>query len=312
MLIHTYNLEVYGIGSENFDLLVAVESGLSGMASSCVSLFFAISGFLYFKNFRLNMLVTKYKSRFKSIVIPYIVWNTLYYLLFGLILKIPAIANFINDDQTPSVSIAGYIKYIYEGYYVFWFLRVLIWMFILTPVWYLLLKRRKYYWPEGVLVLLLLVALGKTPIPGYYVNAYYILGAYIGMNHCEMVNKENHMLSILATICFPIMVFLSRSYAGQFIFSCVLLVVIWLMLDLFPLNKDIKWWIKCTFFYYCAHDMILESIEKIILIIGGRSYLMAVIDYVVAPALTLLILIGGAAILRKWLQPIWRILSGGR
>ena len=39
--------------------------------------------------------------------------------------------------------------------------------------------------------------------------------------------------------------------------------------------------------------MILESIEKIILILGGKSYLMAMVDYFIAPVLTLLVLAGG-------------------
>ena len=79
MLIHTNNLEVYEINSNGFDFLAAVESGLSGISSSCVPIFFFISGFLFFRNFQISMLLDKYQSRIKSIVIPYIVWNTLYY-----------------------------------------------------------------------------------------------------------------------------------------------------------------------------------------------------------------------------------------
>lgn len=133
MFLHTNNLEIYEVSTDGFDFLVAVENGLSGISNSCVPSFFFISGFLFFNNFKINMLWAKYKSRIKSIVIPYIIWNTLYYFLFAFILKIPILANIINGNQVVSANVLEYVKFIYNGYYVFWFLRVLIWMFLWTP-----------------------------------------------------------------------------------------------------------------------------------------------------------------------------------
>lgn len=312
MLIHTNNLEVYEIGSEHFDFLAAVENGFSRISQSCVPIFFFISGFLFFRNFRIDMLTDKYKSRVKSVLIPYIIWNSLYYFLFAFLLKIPALARVVNSGQSVSVGISDYLKYIYDGYYVFWFLRILMWMILWTPVWYFLLKRRKYFLSEIALAALLIIALGYTPLPGSLVNAYYILGAYIGINFIDLANRSNKKLSIMAVISLPIIVFLSKRYAGQFLYHCLFFVAIWLALDLFSYKNDVKWWIRCTFFYYCAHDMILESIEKVILILGGKSHFMAAVDYIMAPILTLLIMIGVIAIMQKWMKPVWRILNGGR
>lgn len=312
MFTHTTNLEVYGISQEGFDLLVTIENGVSRIFHSCIHFFFFISGFLFFRNFQIHMLADKYKSRIKSIVIPYIVWNTLYYILFACILKIPVLANIVNGDPTITAGILGYIKYIYDGYYVFWFLRVLMWMYLWTPIWYFLLKKRGYFIAETALTVLLIISLGKTPLPENIVNPYYLLGAYIGINFTGLANKENKPLSILAAICLPFMIFLGKNYSGYFIYICCFFVAVWLALDLFSFKKNVKWWIKCTFFYYCGHDMILETIEKVIFILGGKSYFMAAIDYIVAPLLTLLVLVTGAAFLQKWMRPAWRVLSGGR
>jgi len=83
-------------------------------------------------------------------------------------------------------------------------------------------------------------------------------------------------------------------------------------MDLLSYAKEPPWWLKCTFFYYCAHDMILESVEKVILIVGGRSIGMALIDFIFAPVITFGILVLGAWMLRKYMSPIWKLLNGNR
>lgn len=185
-------------------------------------------------------------------------------------------------------------------------------MFLWTPAWYMLLIKKKYFLSEIALTVLLLISLGKTPLPQNFVNAYYILGAYIGINFCNLADIGNRKISVLASVDLPIIIFLGGNYAGHFLYNCCFFVIIWMVLDLFEYKNDIKWWIKCTFYYYCAHDMILETIEKVILLIGGRSYFMAIFDYIMAPAMTLLILIEAAVILRKRIPPIWNLLNGGR
>ena len=313
MTIHAYNLEIYGIDSNDDSVLAVLETFLRSFAEGiCVPFFFVISGFLFFRNFKMSMLFDKYRSRAKSIVLPYVVWTTLYYLFFVCIFRVPAIANVMNSKGEVSLGIGAYIRYVWEGYYTFWFLRVLIWMILLTPILYLLLKRRKYYWPEPMLILLLLIGLGIINIPKVNLNIYYVLGAYLGMNFKELPNKENKIASIVAAVCFPFLVILGGTYAGRLWYNCLFFAVIWLAMNLFDFSHDVRWWVKCTFFYYCAHDMVLESVEKLILIIGGRSNLMAFLDYLLAPVITLLILICAAWVLRRWMKPIWQVLSGGR
>lgn len=313
MTIHTYNLEVYGIEPDQPGSVLAVFEGfLNRFANgTCVSFFFLISGFLFFRNFRFSLLLEKYRSRLKSIVVPYLVWNTIYYVFFVCITRIPIIANAMNGGRL-DFGAAEYAKYVWEGYYTLWFLRVLIWMILLAPVLYLLLKRRKYYWPEPALVLFILIGSGKTPVPSGIVNVYYILGAYLGMNFRGLVNKGNRRLSIAAALCLPVVVILGGMYAGHVWYICLLFTAVWLAMDLSAFERDVKWWMKCTFFYYCAHDMVLQSVEKLILIAGGKSEFMAWADYLLAPAITLGILVAAAWFLRRFMRPVWTILNGGR
>lgn len=309
MTIHTYNLEVYGLGSSG-GVIVAFETYMNRLMSRvCVPYFFVISGFLFFRNFDMALLFDKYKSRFRSILVPYVVWNTLYYCFFIVVTRIPFLAKLINGGVM-ELGFKAYVNYIWNGYYVFWFLRVLIWMVICAPLLWLLLKRRKFYWPEIILVVLVVLDLiGKSV---FEINVYYALGAYLGMNCSGLLNKTNRTIATFAAICFLGSLTVGGFFAGNIVYNCIFMLTSWYALDLFAFSKNVKWWIECTFFYYCAHDMILESVEKVILILFGKNELMALVDYLMAPALTLIILIGAAWFLKKYVGAIWKILNGGR
>ena len=66
-----------------------------------------------------------------------------------------------------------------------------------------------------------------------------------------------------------------------------------------------------SFFIFIAHDYMLEVLEKFILILLGRTFYGAVIDYFVAPAITVLLLTAISFLLR-YCKPLWRILTGSR
>lgn len=66
-------------------MIASFETYMNKLANGvCVPYFFVISGFLFFRNFDMKMLAAKYRSRCKSILVPYLVWNVLYNLAFCL------------------------------------------------------------------------------------------------------------------------------------------------------------------------------------------------------------------------------------
>lgn len=309
MTIHTYNLEVYNIEASSGNIAV-FETYVNKLASSlCVPYFFVLSGFLFFRNFDFSLLITKYKSRFHSVLIPYFVWNTLYYFFFVVITRCPFLTAFVNGGVT-EFSIRAYVDYVWNGYYIFWFLRALIWMIICTPLLWLLLKRRKNYWPEAILMVLVILNLIEKSI--LEINIYYAFGAYVGMNGCDLLNKSSRKTAVLGSGMFLAALALGGFFAGNVIYNCIVMISSWYALDLLSFSQDIKWWMECTFFYYCAHDMILESIEKVILIVFGKSEAMAMLDFLIAPILTLIVLICTAWFLKRNIRVVWNILNGRR
>lgn len=309
MMIHTYNLEVYGIeNSEGFIIVFEtfMKKFLNGI---CVPYFFVISGFLFFRNFDLGLLLYKYKSRCRSILLPYLVWNTLYYLFFAGITNVSFLLRAAGNIDTVEFSINSYINYIWNGYYTFWFLRILIWMIICTPILWLLLKRKKWYCPEILLILMIILDMhGKSVLS---LNVYYSLGAYLGMNYSKLLD-ENRDGTVLPVVFLIALIIAGWWFSGNILYNVLLIVTSWFAMDWFDFSRDVRWWMKCTFFYYCGHDMILESIEKLISILFDKSQMMALVDYLLAPMLTLIILISCAWFMRKYAKTMWSVLNGGR
>ena len=63
----------------------------NGIARSAVPLFFAISGYLFFHNlpFGFAQFVPKWKRRFRSLVIPYLLWSGLGIAMFSCLQMLP-------------------------------------------------------------------------------------------------------------------------------------------------------------------------------------------------------------------------------
>ena len=70
-------------------------------------LFMSISGFLFFKNITNPsklIWIKKYKSRFKSLLIPYIIWNILFIIQLAIFQYNPITAPWISTVITPFIE----------------------------------------------------------------------------------------------------------------------------------------------------------------------------------------------------------------
>jgi len=317
IIIHTYNLEIYGIDTEAYNFTVIFEKFWWLLFNGTAVYYFAfISGVLFFRNYDFSKVKDKYSSRFKSLLIPYLVWNILYYLFFLIVGSLPFLKGVMNSEESEA-GLVELFKYLWEGYGTFWYLKVIIALVIISPLIYILLKRQKYWYPEVLVVLLVALCFAKQITDSYIsrdivLALYFVIGSFVGINAPGVINIKSQKASRIAMYVLPVLMVLGYFCAGNIVYNAALFVVLWLAMDLLSYAKEPPWWLKCTFFYYCAHDMILESVEKVILIVGGRSIGMALIDFIFAPVITFGILVLGAWMLRKYMSPIWKLLNGNR
>lgn len=122
--------------------------------------FFMISAYLFYRNFQFSKTVSKWKSRCKSLLLPYVLWNILYYLGYVVVTRLSFVKNIIGKEP-----VAFGLKELFQAvaYYkynpVFWYLFQLLLLVVLAPFLYWIICRK---WSGLLWLLLLITALWKN------------------------------------------------------------------------------------------------------------------------------------------------------
>lgn len=185
--------------------------------------FFVISGYLFFTNIRYwswDIYLNKVSKRIKTLLIPYLLWNVI-------ALSYPVSLYLIRDVPLPD-SIVGWLSYFWDAGdglsqpldYPLWYVRDLMVVTLLSPLWYLMLKFLGLFF---VAVLVVLYVLGIIPtVPGLSITAvtFYCIGAYLSVHGQLMSIKKSIILYHYFYCCYPYIVTEQNSMAQ---YSCYIL-----------------------------------------------------------------------------------------
>lgn len=326
IFIHTYNVEVYGLSAESGGagtILWNFENFFDTVQLACVPFFFTISGYLFFRNYSWEKVLEKYQSRIYSLLLPYLLWCTMYFVLYYFCTNIPAISRYMNMEKVP-LSFTYYLSCLWNSTYtVLWFVKNLLLAIINAPIYYaLFVKKRSRQWEIcsliGSFALIVYCTLKEMEIinmqiPISNLNLYFIFGGALAVRCHTVVENRNRWSSLLGAIgsCGCLL------YAGimdevNAVWTLLFMASLWYASDCFTYSKEPAWWMKQTFFFYCAHSFLLEVLEKLWLIFAGRAVWAAAVDYFVIPFVVLGILSVMAYLLNRYCHPIYKILTGGR
>ncbi len=142
VLLHSNNLEsAKDVISANSIIQNFIGQGIVRIA---VPVFFLISGYLFFYNFTPTMEKWKYKfkSRFHSLFIPYVIWCTGWLVILYLVELVPAGRALFSDRIITDYTLKELFvnTYVYPLPYQFWYIRSLMLDVLLTPVFYYIIK----------------------------------------------------------------------------------------------------------------------------------------------------------------------------
>ena len=313
---HAYNIEVYDLQG---GFLYWFEKFSANIFDVSVSLFFALSGFLFFQNLSKDNFKKKLLSRIRSLVIPYIIWNILGFIYFQLLALFPALRQYYGGEIerfSISVLLDAIINYKYN--LVTWYLKTLIIYTFLIPIFYPVFKNKNM--AKVLFILSILISCYGTIIQNNHLMnmSFYCLGVICGMHYKDMVlcryNKKikTNCLLIFIVLMIATLYLENSSYWNIYYVFVRLLSIIcmWIFFDIFAIEEEPKHWMKFSFVMYVSHSMVLEPIEKVILLLLGNNVVGATIDYFVAPLLTTLIICSVCSILEK--INLYKYLSGGR
>lgn len=310
---HSYNVAVYGLQG---GALFWIEQFVYDFSDIIVPSFFAVSGYLFFQNYDHSKLLSKWKSRVFSILIPYLVWNGLAYLYYEVIALVPMVRASLNQQMEP-FNLYWLLKNMLFGYHnVTWFLQNLMVYILVAPLFFNLLKKRT--WSILFVVIIYIIGAIRHEEYGFFYNApFYLSGAYMGIHYRELVQQRyTGKQKGIACVFIMITVLLNMTVGFLGPISRVPMRIaqafaLWVCADVLAVSKAPKWWQRISFFVYCSHSMILESVEKVFLLLFGKGTASAALDFFFAPVITVMIILVAASVCRQ-VKPAWRILTGNR
>ena len=297
-----------------------------------VPAFFLISGYLFYKRLEQwdwNIWKEKVKSRIHTLLIPYLVWITLY-VVFCRVLDF-----FISNDWSVFVSKWHIIGYYYNCTYTdmdniswlgtssptcspilipFWFIRDLMFMTILSPFIYFALKRMRV----AFLAMLLLAYVSQVwpVIPGISIRAlcFFSIGAFFSLYKIK-IPKVILKLSYFTTLTLAIaccLTFHSHVYwilLPWFVLSAIL--------SFYDITKKIsgmgvrmpRLLVESTFFIFAFHFFLLHALSTF-RTTTNMSLGWLLFDYFLIPISCASISIIAYYALKQWCNKVIKVLVG--
>lgn len=318
--VHSYNAELFLGRTAEMEVIYRLEHIIGDrLGQMTVPGFFMISAYLFYRNFSWDKLWHKWRSRIRSILVPYIVWNTIYYLGYVIASRVPWLTDVVGKGVIAlSLDAAADAILYYKYNYVFWYLYQLILLIILTPLLYLILQ---HAWIGAAFLVINYIGIwGMVTLP--YLNPdalfYYSSAAYLAL-HLRKQVEQNWRLKraaagLICVACSALLFELAgrKALVGALVTSRFLAPVgIWLLMPVQYL-PNVREFMTHNFFLYAVHFAIVRLINK-----AGAKLLpplpwVPFVLYLLMPFLVVLISSLLALILRRYLPRLWYLLNGGR
>lgn len=321
--VHSYNAELFlGWSEDAADVYWAEHLIGDFLGQIAVPGFFMISGYLFYRGFRWEMLKGKWNRRIRSILVPFILWNFLYYIGYVTGSRLPWVTDVVGKGRIPftlGTAIDAVINYTYN--YVFWYLYQLIALTLLAPVLYLLLKR----WQTriGLMAVLWWMAWKDIQLPAVNVDAliYYGTAASLAMVKNKRIWSPEESWSPCRAFVGAAFVLLSgwayfwglsRAIIPGFVLCRLLAVAgLWLILpeEKLPKPRD---FMNYSFFLYATHFALVRLINKTAARLWNPVKWEPFVLFLVMPVLVLAISYLVGKWLRRYLPSCWKLLNGFR
>lgn len=287
---------------------------------TCVPLFFLVSGYLFFLNFNHEqanaVLKKKITSRLRSLLLPYLIANTIYLVVLTLMAFRSGTLN-----KEPLFYLSAYWNYS-QGLPAdapLWFLRNLILLSMVSPLVYLLLCKL------GAFTIIALAILWITDIwiPNIGLRGsstfFFCIGAYLSLKQLDIINVlKTQRFYGLYTLLYIILLALSYITENDAILKISILssFPVWISFASF-VSRCIKrpcpmFFVTGTFFVFMYHYTIALAPPRILLYILGTTAPMQFVAYFLGSGITIVSIFVFYTLLSRYLPKITSILVGGR
>lgn len=222
-----------------------------GLARVGVPFFFFKSGLGFFTNYNsTNDYLRKIKTRFFTVGIPFLVWNGLCYIFNIMLTNMPIIKSYLVGRSNVELTLKSVMKalFLYSYNPVNWYLLAIIVLFLLGPIWSILLRKKAV----ALVCLIVMVFLPR------YDCFFFFLGAVVSRFYLEqmnrMIKKKEASIALVLFVVGTILFYNTISKQPlciQIIWLALELYLVWCSSALLAHRKE--------FFYYHASFLIYES-----------------------------------------------------
>lgn len=283
-------------------------------------IYFGLAGYLYFVNFNVSGGGYKQKNikRFRSLVIPYILWNIYVAILMFVLIK-SDIESSIVIKAAPYYEQFDLLKFLL---YVFWkpaagqlwFIRDLILLSICSLPIYYMLRNKKIY----VLIIFAILAL-LIPKPQFASLFSFAVGGYICINNVKIENITPKVyITAFVVFAFMMVTFTINPHESNAIplLSWSTALLLWGLYD-FIMKKyhnviDLSPWRSMFFFVYLAHDPLLHILCSYGSYYLKQNFISNMVVFVLSQILIILICCIADRILKKRCYKFYSIITGSR
>lgn len=301
-----------------------------------VPMFFLIAGFNFFRDYTPKKQLDKLRNRVKSLLIPYLVWNTLY-CAFMLITSNTPLSKFFIGREPYELTVTNVILgclYHWNCNSHFWFVFDLMLIALLNPLFYYLLKNKLI----GLITILagyaviFLLKLGLPMELVYRTDAffYYLIGSYLAMHWGK------YLFSSQPTDAAPKPALPRRRWSGlpagliliglSFLMAlpsipyaaCPPIILLgcaglWLLSGAFISDGISRVPVGGTvFLLYAIHGIIQPIIVKLLYLALPKATWVSGINFVLSVSLTVLLCFLVRKLMKRFAPPADRVLTGWR
>lgn len=319
--------------ADNYPIAYYIQDffAFSGISIVANPTFFAISGFLFFNNIdNVKSCFPRICKRVKTLLIPYVIWNLIFVLWYIILFIIPGTSSYVNSNIFREIWGNGIIQTFYALFvkpvaFQLWFLRDLLLYVIISPLFYLCIKRiPKVFLSSlfflGSLAIILLPS--EIKIWGAF---FFAIGGYIAI-HSSLENIT-HKITKPIIIFTCLFIYLNNALIRpldiipldglDIIVELSGLIVLWAGYNYTvktstKLIKRISELGNYSFFIYLFHEPFFNIIKKIGLKFLGVNEYSLILLYLINPFIMAVSAILVANFLKKLMPNMYSILVGGR
>lgn len=291
-----------------------------------VPMFFMLSGISFFKDYSNKKYLTKIKSRVYTLVIPYLLWNTVW-MLWDILCSYSFIAEFSAISEPYPLTLVSILKgvFFYGCNTPFWFIFDIIIFSLAAPLLFVFIRNK--YLGITTVICLSIVSLFEIYIPAdvfYYPMSvvFYLIGAIVGYHFFDFASKKSSKsMQITSAVLLSAYILVKNIVPQELHISNYLIETIvytfasfalWNVADIFIERIKPRAIYRRSFAIYAMHLNVAIIILKVLSFFTPQNEWLEIPKFVIMIILTLVIINGVCTFLERFMPGVYAIFLGGR